>query len=306
MQQLHGSGKTAVLVERIVEKVVNEGIDIDKLLVVTFTNAAAAEMRERILEELYKKIEENPNDRRLQKQIILLNKASISTIHSFCLDVIRNYFYEINVAPNARLADTPETEILREEALEELFDEKYENEDPEFLELVNIYCGYRDDEDLKKLVLDVFKFIQSTPFPASWMQDQIEKFNANDNNEDFGKTIWGEILIRNFKEEVVSGILAIKGMIRKLQKDQELEKYALILKGDIQIYENILNKCKTWDEIYHYLLSIEFERWPGDKKIISDLKDEAKVVRDKVRDKVKDRKRKTIYGRLRASESRHF
>ena len=83
MQLLHGSGKTAVLVERIIHKIIDENVDIDKILVVTFTNAAASEMRERILNAIYKKIEENPNNTHLQKQITLLNKASICTIHSF-------------------------------------------------------------------------------------------------------------------------------------------------------------------------------------------------------------------------------
>ena len=117
MLQLHGSGKTTVLVERIVTKIINEKIDIDKLLIVTFTKAAASEMKERILDALYKKITENPNDTHLQKQLILLNKANISTIHSFCLDIIKNYFYEIDISPKVRLADTAEIQILKQEIL---------------------------------------------------------------------------------------------------------------------------------------------------------------------------------------------
>ena len=89
-----GSGKTAVLVERIISKVINDKVDIDRILVVTFTNAAASEMRERMLEAIYQKIEENPEDKNLQKQIILLNKASICTIDSFCKDVVKNNFFE--------------------------------------------------------------------------------------------------------------------------------------------------------------------------------------------------------------------
>ena len=90
---LHGSGKTAVLVERIIHKIIDDKVDIDKILVVTFTNAAASEMRERILDAIYEKLEQNPEDSNLHRQITLLNKASICTIHSFCLDVIRNNFY---------------------------------------------------------------------------------------------------------------------------------------------------------------------------------------------------------------------
>ena len=95
-----GSGKTTVLVERIIQKIIKDKIDIDRLLIVTFTNAAASEMRERILNALYKKIDEDPNDAHLQRQIVLLNKASICTIDSFCLDVVKNNFYEINCRRN--------------------------------------------------------------------------------------------------------------------------------------------------------------------------------------------------------------
>lgn len=124
-----GSGKTAVLVERIIHKIIDEGIDIDKILVVTFTNAAASEMRERILDAIYKKLEENPEDRKLHRQITLLNKASICTIHSFCLDVIRNNFYEIDTSANFRIGDTAEIELLKNDVIEELFEKKYEEQD---------------------------------------------------------------------------------------------------------------------------------------------------------------------------------
>ncbi len=194
-----GSGKTAVLVERIINKTINEKIDIDKLLVVTFTNAAAAEMRERILNAIYKKIDELEDEAEkdnLQRQIILLNKASICTIDSFCLDVIKNNFFEIDVSPNFRIGDTPEMELLKQEVLEELFEEKYEMQDSDFEELIKTYTSYRDDTPLKDLVLKIYTYISSSPYPKKWLEDQIEKFNIEDTNIDFGKTEWGKILIQ--------------------------------------------------------------------------------------------------------------
>ena len=143
-----GSGKTAVLVERIINKILNEKIDIDKLLVVTFTNAAASEMRERILNAIYKKIDESENEeeiQNLQKQVVLLNKASICTIDSFCLDVVRNNFFEIDISPNFRIADTAEIELLKQEVLDELFEEKYEENNMDFQTLIKTYTSYRDD-----------------------------------------------------------------------------------------------------------------------------------------------------------------
>ena len=116
-----GAGKTAVLVERIIEKITNEEkpVDIDRLLVVTFTNAAATEMRERIGDAIIKRLEENPGSRKLQRQLILLNKANITTIHSFCLDVIRNNFHSTDIDPDFRIADSTESVLMKLEALDE-------------------------------------------------------------------------------------------------------------------------------------------------------------------------------------------
>ena len=195
LQLLHGSGKTAVLVERIINKIINEKVDIDKLLVVTFTNSAASEMRERVLDAIYAKLEENPDDENLQRQITLLNKASICTIDSFCLEVVRNHFYELeNVSPNFKIADTTEIELLKQEVIEDIFEQKYEAEDEDFTQLINIYTGYRDDTPLKDLVLKIDNYIQSNPFPQKWLKEKIELFNLKDNlDDDFSTTIWGKI-----------------------------------------------------------------------------------------------------------------
>ena len=164
-------GKTAVLVERIINKAINENIDIDKLLVVTFTNAAASEMRERVLDAIYKKLDEDPENENLQRQITLLNMASICTIDSFCLDVVKNNFYELeNVSPNFRIADTPEIELLKQEILDELFENKYLSEDKDFTKLINTYTSYRDDTPLKDLILSIYSYISSSPYPLKWLK----------------------------------------------------------------------------------------------------------------------------------------
>lgn len=160
MRQQRGSGKTAVLVERIINKIVNEKIDIDKILVVTFTNAAASEMRGRIMEAIYKYLDENPEDEHMQIQVILMGKSNICTIHSFCLEVIKNNFYEINVSPNFRIGDQTEIDLLKQDVLEDIFDEKYESENEEFINLINTYTNYRKDEELKDLILKIYRFIR--------------------------------------------------------------------------------------------------------------------------------------------------
>ena len=200
MQQQHGSGKTAVLVERIINKIIKEKIDIDKILVVTFTKAAAAEMRGRILDAIYKEIEKDPSNAQLQKQITLLSKASICTIDAFCLDIVKNNFFEIDISPNLKIAEQTEIEILKMETLEDLFEGKYESQDKNFLKLIDIYTGYRGDEVLKEIVLEIYGYIQSTPFPEIWLKEKVEMFNLEETS--FEQTIWGKILFEKVKEEL--------------------------------------------------------------------------------------------------------
>ena len=280
-----GSGKTAVLVERIINKITNEKIDVDKLLVVTFTNAAATEMRERILDAIYEKLDKDPDNLRLHKQIVLLNKSHISTIHAFCLEVIKNNFYKTDISPNFRLANTPETELLKMEVLEDVFNNYYEEKDEAFIKLIGTYCGYRSDDNLKEMILKIYKYIQSMPYPEDWLQEQINRFKTND-KLDFSKTVWGEILIKEAKKTIKSGIETLKKASKRLSVDNDLLKWASILSDDAAKLENILN-LQTWDEIYEAIQNISFIKWAQDRKLISELKDNAKQIRDRVKDDIK-------------------
>ena len=279
-----------MLVERIINKITNENIDIDKLLVVTFTNAAATEMRERILEAIYKKLEQEPENTNLHRQILLLNKASISTIHAFCLDVIKNNFYQTDISPNFRLANTPEIELLKMEVIEDVFDELYEEKNKEFINLVNIYGGYRDDENLKEVILKIYKFIQSTPFPEEWLEEQVEKFNL-EQSQDFSETCWGQLLIESLKEEIKSSINKLKNLSLKLKRETELEKFYLCILDDIAVLEEMLN-LNTWDEIYEKISTLKFKTWPIDKKVVLELKDKAKDTRDGIKKNINKYKEK--------------
>ena len=286
MQQQHGSGKTTVLVERMINKIIKEKIDINQLLIVTFTNAAASEMRERILEAIYKKIEQEPENKNLQKQIVLLNDANISTIHSFCLEVIKNYFYEIGISPNFRIGDNAEIKLLKQETLEEVFEEFYEEENNDFVKLVDTYCGYRDDKQLRELVLKIYNYSQSMPFPMEWVSENVEKFNII-KEKDFSQTEWGKLLIRNFKEEAKNAVIALKTVKNELKEDSELEKYYITILEDIEKIEILLNQ-NSWDEFYNSICNLQFDRWPTSRKIESELKDKSKQIRDKVEKPIKD------------------
>ena len=286
-----GSGKTAVLVERIIHKIIDEQMDIDKILVVTFTNAAASEMRERILEAIYKKLEENPENVHLQRQIILLNKASICTIHSFCLDVIHNHFYEIDLPSNFKIADTAEIDLLKQEVLDDLFEQKYTENDKDFIELLENYTNYRGDEALQELVLKIYKFIQSSPFPIKWLQEKLELLKIE--YKDIFQTVWGELIIQTAEDDIQESIMQLESVKSKIALYPEMTKFYQTISEDIINLQD-LQKYNSWDELYIKLLNFNFSKWPVDKKVTNDLKEDSKEIRDKVKKHIKEKTAKLL------------
>ncbi|HEX3016179.1 MAG TPA: helicase-exonuclease AddAB subunit AddA [Desulfobacteria bacterium] len=178
-----GAGKTAVLVERIIRLITDKTspVDVDRLLVVTFTNAAAAEMRDRIAKAISAKLSQEPQNRQLEKQLALLNMASITTIHSFCLNLLRQHYYLFDLDPAFRIIDDTEGALLRAQALEELFEARYAAGDKQFTTLVDLYGGEREDNGLQDLVLKLYDFARSHPWPDNWLQEAAAVFNLPEN-----------------------------------------------------------------------------------------------------------------------------
>lgn len=243
-------------------------------------------MREKILEAIYKKIEENPEDENLQKQIILLNKASISTIHSFCLDVIKNNFYEIDVSANTRIADDSEILLLQQEVIDDLFEEKYEEEDSNFIKLIKTYTKYNQDEVLKDLILRVYSYIQASPFPGEWIEEQIEKLNIEDGTN-FSDTVWGKIITENANQILEDSILKLQNIRTKMTCFPELDKFTAKIEDDIDKYTYIQNNLSDWDTAVEAINTLKNAMWTKDQKITNDLKDEAKDVRESTKDEFK-------------------
>ena len=243
-------------------------------------------MREKILEAIYKKIEENPEDENLQKQVILLNKASISTIHSFCLDVIKNNFYEIDVSANTRIADDSEILLLQQEVIDDLFEEKYEEEDSNFIKLIKTYTKYNQDEVLKDLILRVYSYIQASPFPEEWLEEQIEKLNIGDGTN-FSDTVWGKIITENANQILEDSILKLQNIRTKMTRFPELDKFTAKIEDDIDKYTYIQNNLSDWDTAVEAINTLKNAMWTKDQKITNDLKEEAKDVRESTKDEFK-------------------
>ena len=270
--------------------ILEENVNIDELLVVTFTNAAASEMRGRILDAIYEYLDEHPEDVRMREQIVNMAKANICTIHSFCLDVIRNHFYEIGISPNIRIGQQSEMELLRRQVLEDLFEEKYENEDKEFLLLIDTYASYKGDDNLKELILNIIRNISSNPFPEEWLQNAVEEFKLK---EDIGfeKTKWGGIICNEAKEEIEMCILELENIEKELAKFYELDKFRKTIQNDIYKLEELKDSLNIWDNVVEIANTMKWETWPRDKVEMS-LKDIAKEKRDQVKkklNKIKDK-----------------
>ena len=172
-----GSGKTAVLVKRIIKKVTEEGQDIDRLLIVTFTNAAAAEMRERIGAAIEEALFENPENTHLQRQMLLLHNAQITTIHSFCLSVIREFFHLLSLDPGFRIGDEAELSLMKSDVLEEVLEEFYEREEADFLAFVESFGTVKNNEAVSGYIKKLYETAMSQLWPTEWLSELAKGFS---------------------------------------------------------------------------------------------------------------------------------
>ncbi|GAA0090784.1 helicase-exonuclease AddAB subunit AddA [Paraclostridium bifermentans] len=291
-----GSGKTAVLVERIIQIITDtkKPVDIDKLLVVTFTNAAASEMRERIGDAIAKALDKNPENSHLQNQLVLLNRASITTIHSFCLDVIKSNFHKINIDPNFRIGDQTECSLLKQECIEEIFEQYYESRDKGFLNLVESYAEKRGDKDLQDIILSIYNFSMASPYPKKWLEDSAELFNIND-DFDFSNSIWSESILSNVKIEIDGIASSMKSAIEYVDGIDELETYKEKLNIEYSQILNILSACNEgWDKTYYFMSNMQFENFAkGVKRLGKDTPDYIKKARENAKS-IRDKNKKSL------------
>lgn len=283
-----GSGKTAVLVQRILHIIVDHKVDIDRLLVVTFTQAAAAEMRERLSKAIMEQIEQGGNDPHLRKQLLLLNHAQISTIHAFCNEVVRNYFHLIDVDPRYRIADQTEAGLIKMEVLEELIEEQYEQGDPGFLELVEIFSTSRDDTPLRDLILQVYDFIQSQPDPLNWLREKIKMF-AGDADQ-LNQSIWVVEVNRLIQQQLTAARQLTKAAQAKSNLPQGPKRYLDTLETDLQQIKKLEETLVNNDlgAFYDVLTNLAAPRMkPAEKDADPALCEEVKELRKEARDLIK-------------------
>lgn len=291
-----GAGKTAVLVERIIQRITDpeRPVDVDQLLIVTFTNAAATEMRERIGQALGKALNENPHSKRLAKQLTMLNRASITTLHSFCLEIVRRYFYLLDLDPAFRIADDIEAELLRLEVLEALFEERYQREESDlFTTLVDLYGGQRDDSKLQELVLGLYRFASSNPRPQAWLQRLAEDFYLPEDLA-IDRLPWMERIKEAIEEEMGSILSLLRQAAWLAQQPGGPAPYMKTLQANILEIESRQN-CRqaSWDKLYRSFTSLDWGKLSACRGNDFDdgLKNKAKALREKAKDKFEDLKK---------------
>lgn len=283
-----GSGKTAVLVERIIQLIVQDKVDIDRLLIVTFTNAAAGEMRERISASILAQLEKKGEDQEhLRKQLNLLSGASISTLHSFCTDVVRKYFHLIDIDPNFRIGDATETDLMKLEAMEEVFEAEYEQASPLFLGLVEMFGGDKDDKRLQDLVLSTYEFIQSRPYPEQWLAEKVEEFTMD--RDDFEQSPWVQTVIQHLKMQLSGAEELFREAKRIAEKPGGPERYREAVIDDLLIVDNLRQALdRGLSAFYDQLQDVKHKSLkPISKDVDQGLKEEALKLRNEGKDILK-------------------
>jgi ATP-dependent helicase/nuclease subunit A len=287
-----GSGKTAVLVERIVKLITEDMIDINRLLIVTFTNAAAGEMRERILDAIVKEIEKGSEyEEHLRRQITLLGRSYITTLHSFCIDVVRKNFHLVDIDPSFRIGDMTETSILIQEALDELLEEEYKEAKEYFIQLVEGFGSNREDIKLQELILKIYGFIQSKPYPQEWLESNIEKFNIS--MEEFEKSSWIQTIKDSLGIELQGGMDAITEAIKLCNRPSGPKEYTEALLDDRENLSRVITSLNTGVEgFYIRVKDIKHSKLKtirGDRKqeVDENIQKEVKQLRDKYKESLK-------------------
>ena len=282
-----GSGKTAVLVERIVKIITdkNHPVDIDHLLIVTFTNAAAAEMRERIGNAIEKALDEQPGDEHLLRQLTLIHNAQITTIDSFCLYVVRNHFHEIDLEPNFRIGDEGELKLLREDVLGKVLEQNYEEPSEAFSDFVEGYASGRTDAALNEMILQLYEFSRSYPWPEKWLDSFVGAYRI-ENREELDRAEWLAPLTENICFVLKDCEQLLKQALAVTQQDDGPDMYEKAVRSDLEKYEG-LSKLTSFCELSGALSDIKYDRLassrgfegdPDKLELVKSLREQAKDV----------------------------
>ncbi len=259
-----GSGKTAVLVERLIQRITCEELDVTQFLIITYTKAAASQLRKKVTEALYKCLEKKPGDRHLQRQVALCQGAKISTVHSFCSWVLKNYGQSDIVPPGFRIFEEAESTLILKDLLNELIDEKYEERDPSFLALARYMSNGKSDSLLFSSILLLMTKSRSHPFPEKWLMSLADAYDSSEVSS-FEETVWGREILNSVKKSISACLEMLSALADDLEITSELEA-----KYDERIREAkmLLEGCFSddWDTLFKNVSSFSLRNLPPSTK----------------------------------------
>lgn len=294
-----GSGKTAVLVQRIISMVTDETdpLDIDRLLVVTFTNAAAAEMRERVGAAIENALEQDPYNQHLQGQLTLVHNAQITTIDSFCIRILRDHFHKIDLEPGFRIADEGELKLLREDVCEAVLEDFYQKADPEFLRFADSYSGAKNDLQIKEMILKLYNYAESYPWPKEWLETCVQQYEAA-NEAELEEKSWIRDFLSYLNVRVEDLITAQEKLLELTQEPDGPYMYEASIADDLRQLEN-LRKCEHFSQWQAAISAIDFKNIGRSGKYEGSVakKDAVMSGRKRMKDQI-DKWKKTIFATM--------
>ncbi len=283
-----GSGKTAVLVERIIQ-MIRAGLDVDHLLVVTFTKAAASQMKEKITSAIEKALLEDPENAHLQRQETLIHNAQITTIDAFCQYVIRNDFNSIGIDPSFRVADEGELKILMEDVMAELMEDEYvkagDDRACDFLFCMDYFSPGRTDSKVEEYVYQLFKFSMSMPWPEDWIRERAEDYNIGE--EDFDSLPWVKDCMAYAGSMLLEALATMDSALRISLEPDGPYMYADMLESEKDAIRRALEQS-SYDDLLFGIRDISFARLPSkkDDSVNADKREYVKELRNKVKDDI--------------------
>ena len=280
-----GSGKTAVLVERIIQ-MITEGenpLGIDQLLVMTFTKAAADEMRERVLKAVDEKLMENPDNTHLQMQAAMIPYAQITTIDSFCLGIIREHYNKLDIDPAFRIGDEGELILLKGDVMKEMLEEYYEREDPSFERFVETYATGKTDRGIEDYIMQVYTFSQSNPWPQTWIENcKKELETCGEGNLE--ETAFMKFLMEDVSLSLEEMKMQIRAGMEVCQEENGPEAYLPMLQSDLKMLDE-MSMAKEYESLNGRLQNLSFVRLASIRS--KDIDPEKKACVTGIRDRVK-------------------
>ncbi|HEY8365415.1 MAG TPA: helicase-exonuclease AddAB subunit AddA [Haloplasmataceae bacterium] len=278
-----GSGKTTVLIERIMEKMKKDQVNIDELLIVTFTEKAASELKLRLRLKLNKELLENPYNSHLRKQLPKIANSHISTFHAFCNEVIKKFFYLIDFDATYSIADDVEAKLIASETLEELFNECFEKENKDFLLLVNRFSTKTNDENFRNIIMTVYNKIKSLPYYEQFKKKTLENYDVNNNLNTWKCFAFIKEIFINILSEAKSYFAKAYHLAKSYN-----HPYCELYQADSLLVNNIENMLdESWDNLFHYFRKLKFSPFKSSSRDL-EIDDITKELIKSYRDKGKD------------------